>query len=186
MTNHAATATLEPTLRRHGVYIPSGRELPLGPEHRTAALCYIREGARVLLLQRKEPPFVSRWTAPGGKVRRNELPDDAVRREILEETGLTLVSPQLRLVVIESGPEPLLNWLLYVYRADAFHGRLQSGDEGPLEWVAVDDLHRVGMPDVDLIVSRYALADDGPHLLEVVFDSAERTSHLSVTPLPAL
>jgi 8-oxo-dGTP diphosphatase len=30
----------------------------------------------------------SQWSLPGGTIRRNESPDDAVRRELLEETGL--------------------------------------------------------------------------------------------------
>jgi len=41
---------------------------------------------RFLLLKRVNPPFI--WCPPGGRVRRNEDPINAVKREINEEAGL--------------------------------------------------------------------------------------------------
>ncbi|NJR69845.1 MAG: NUDIX hydrolase [Synechococcales cyanobacterium CRU_2_2] len=43
---------------------------------------------KVLLIQRKSPPFEAQWALPGGFVELQETLDEAARRELLEETGV--------------------------------------------------------------------------------------------------
>lgn len=44
---------------------------------------------KVLLIQRKGAPFRGRWAIPGGFVEMNESLEEAARRELEEETGLS-------------------------------------------------------------------------------------------------
>jgi len=46
---------------------------------------------KVLLIKRDLAPFEGRWALPGGFVRLDETVDDAARRELAEETGITRV-----------------------------------------------------------------------------------------------
>jgi len=47
-----------------------------------------QDGVSVLLIKRKYDPFKDNWAIPGGFVLENESLEEAVQRELLEETGI--------------------------------------------------------------------------------------------------
>jgi len=49
-----------------------------------------QDGVSVLLIQRKYEPFKNSWAIPGGFVLDKESLEEAVRRELQEETGITV------------------------------------------------------------------------------------------------
>ena len=54
----------------------------------TACAVVVDPAGRVLLARRRNEPFAGRWDLPGGFLDEDEHPLDALRRELVEETGL--------------------------------------------------------------------------------------------------
>ena len=60
------------------------------PKH-SASGCIIRSGKKVLFLQRKPKNYGETvWAIPAGKIEQGESPEQALKREVKEETDLDL------------------------------------------------------------------------------------------------
>ncbi|CAH8771133.1 NUDIX hydrolase [Paenibacillus dendritiformis] len=51
-------------------------------------LCLIKQGSKILLLNREKPAWMGCWNGVGGKIEKNEQPRASMLREIREETGI--------------------------------------------------------------------------------------------------
>ena len=64
-----------------------------GPSQRVVAcvgaVVHDDEG-RLLLVRRGRDPHLGRWSLPGGRVEAGESPEQAIEREVREETGLSV------------------------------------------------------------------------------------------------
>ena len=101
---------------------------------KVACLALLVESGRVLLVQRTMLPFIGQWSLPAGFVNAFELPEDAVVREVLEETGLEV--QVIRLATVLSGREhPRGADVLLVYQVERVGGDLHAGDDaGDAAW----------------------------------------------------
>lgn len=59
------------------------------PPIRGVSAIVLRRG-EVLMARRSRPPFEKLWSFPGGHIEPGEGPEEAVRRELAEETGLAV------------------------------------------------------------------------------------------------
>lgn len=165
------------------------RDLVVSNSQRPSALCYLADSGRLLMLKRRKEPFSQHWTAPGGKLEDGETPQEAVVREVWEETGFTVEKPQLRVICSESShPQDVdYNWLLFVFRADSYSGELIQSDEGELRWLPIDELHQWNLPEVDRRIMEFALNDElGPQYVKVEYTPDHQVKHLESVPLEAM
>jgi 8-oxo-dGTP diphosphatase len=120
------------------------------PEHPLLGVgALIFQGGRILLAQRGKAPLMGQWSLPGGLVETGESLENAVRREVLEETGLE-VKP---LGVVEIFERIMRNadgaaeyhYVLLDYICRVTGGTLCAGDDAcGVQWVArraLRDLH---------------------------------------------
>lgn len=66
------------------------REYPEHPLVGVGAIIIDKDRRRVLLIKRGREPALGRWSLPGGLVDVGETLTDALRREVLEETGIAV------------------------------------------------------------------------------------------------
>lgn len=80
-------------LERKGRYLIS-RQYPARPILGVGGII-VDEQDRVLLIQRGGEPLKGYWSIPGGVLETGEFLEDAIRREMLEETGLAVQPVQV-------------------------------------------------------------------------------------------
>jgi ADP-ribose pyrophosphatase YjhB (NUDIX family) len=96
---------------------------------------------RVLLARRGRDPGKGGWDLPGGFVDETEVPEDAVHREIAEETGLEVRLGAFLGHVVDRYGEDGDETLNCVYVARLASGSPTAADDvAELRWFALDEL----------------------------------------------
>ena len=120
---------------------------------KNTSLCYIEKYGKYLMLHRiKKENDVNRdkWIGIGGKFTEGESPEDCVLREAMEETGLTLHSPDYRGIVTFVSDQWETEWM-HLFTAKEFSGKLLDCDEGALQWIDKGELRKLPMWEGDQI-----------------------------------
>jgi ADP-ribose pyrophosphatase YjhB (NUDIX family) len=99
----------------------------------TASGLVVRDG-RVMLTRRAHEPYAGWWDLPGGFMDPDETPEQAVRRELLEETGLEVAVGGLVGVFPDTYGADGTPTINLFYHAEAI-----AGDERP-----ADDVTEIG------------------------------------------
>ena len=122
-----------------------GRKEPLAPgEYRLAVGIWVTDGEGNLFVTRraKEKSFApGKWENTAGHVRAGEDPEDAVVRELFEETGISVRREDVRFLGKAEPHWPYIG-LNYGVTAqfDAKDVRLQPGETDDAKWVTLDEL----------------------------------------------
>jgi len=87
------------------------------------------EGHSILLVKRKHGPFQGAWALPGGFVEYGEKTEDAVVREVFEETNIKTKIHSLIGVYSDPHRDPRGHTITIVYLIDRIDGDLCAGDD---------------------------------------------------------
>ena len=115
----------------------------------------ILEDNKILLIKRKNEPFKGKWALPGGFIEYGERVEDAVVREVLEETGLKTAIKDLIGIYSDLKRDPRGHVITVVYILNMKGGVLKAEDDAAdAKFFNINDLpelaydHKIIIKDV--------------------------------------
>jgi len=89
----------------------------------------ILKDGKILLIKRKNEPFKGIWALPGGFVEYGEKVENAVVREIFEETGLKTEIDKIFKIYSDPNRDPRGHTISIVYFLKILGGKLEGKDD---------------------------------------------------------
>ena len=116
-------------------------------------LCYPERNGKYLMLHRTKKvndENHDKWIGVGGKFEDGESPEDCMRREVLEETGLFVTAFRYRgIVTFVSDAYP--TEYMHLFTCTDWTGEARECDEGELAWIEKKKLFSLPMWEGDRI-----------------------------------
>lgn len=134
-------------------------------------LCYPERDGRYLMLHRtkkKQDENHDKWIGVGGKFEPGESPEDCMRREVLEETGLSVTAFRYR-GIITFVSDGLQTEYMHLFTCTEWNGRMTECDEGELAWVEKSRLSELHTWEGDRIFLKLLEADVPFFSLKLVY-----------------
>lgn len=103
--------------------------------------------------KKKNDPNAGKYIGVGGHFEEGESPEDCICREVLEETGLTLLSLSYRGIVTFVSDQWETEYV-HVFTSNRFEGNLHPCDEGELRWIERKKLFDYPMWEGDAVFLR--------------------------------
>jgi len=145
-------------------------------------LCYLERDGQYLMLHRvkKEHDInKDKYIGVGGHFLHGESPDECLKREVLEETGLRLTSYRARGIVTFVYGEDVVEYM-HLFTADAWEGEMKECDEGTLEWVDIDRVCDLPIWEGDKVFFRLLKEGALFFSLKLVYTKDDRLTEVTI------
>lgn len=136
-------------------------------------LAYVRDAERTLMLRRPDDPShhqAGKFNGLGGKFEAGESPEECLRREVLEESGLVVEEAVLKGFITFPDFDGLDDWYTFVYLVTRFSGTLTPSTEGELHWVQTNEVPSLPLWEGD---KHFLPWLDKPGVFSAVFEYEE-------------
>ena len=141
---------------------------------RAVSLCILETEEEYLLIRRgkeknQKEDCVNQYIPIGGKVEALETPEDAVIREVKEETGILITNAKLMGVVTETSPLPKYNWVLYIFTSKIKKQNPIECREGYFEWIKKEKVTTLPTPEIDQKIYEY-VKNNQKFIIHTIYD----------------
>lgn len=125
------------------------------PPPKLATLVYVRDGDRTLMIRRDtrpDDPHFGKWNGLGGKLEPGESPEEGMRREVREESGLEVLRADLKGVLTWPAFDGTHDWYAFCFVVHEFRGALGADPpEGSLHWVPTAEVPSLALWEGDRV-----------------------------------
>ncbi len=142
----------------------NSRRYPLRPILGVGALIF--DGDRILLVERGREPLKGQWSLPGGAVETGEQLEEAIAREVWEETGLQVKPTEIAVIferILRDGSDAAeYHYVLIDYVCEVLGGTLCAGDDSNCaRWFPLSELDELSLTAGTLAVIK-KFRESGP------------------------
>ena len=100
-----------------------------------ATLVYVKQNGKTLMLHKAKGYQTGKWNGLGGKLEPGESPEECMKREVKEESGLIVKKAALKGFLTWPNFDGEHDWYAFVYVVTEFEGEIKASDEGELHWI---------------------------------------------------
>lgn len=136
-------------------------------------MCYIENKTNQFLMlyrcKKQNDLNEGKWLGIGGHIEIGESPEEAVYREVFEETGLTLKSFTKRAIItfINNDYEELI----HLYTSNDYEGNLIECNEGELHWINKNDIFNLSLWEGDKLFLTKLINNDDYFEMKLHYDN---------------
>jgi 8-oxo-dGTP diphosphatase len=114
------------------------------------AACYLEIGGKLLLLQRAHGKLEpGKWGVPAGKLENQETPEDAAKRELFEETGISFENTQIQRLNSLYIRKPEVDYVYHLFKVQ-LNGLPEvrlSNEHQSYKWASLKDIEEMALMD---------------------------------------
>ena len=147
--------------------------------------CYCRENRSLLMVKRGGHPFIGKWALPGGFLEPDETAEQAVRRELAEETGVNADAIiQLRTFSDpHRDPRTRIVTVAYIAVLDRLPDARAGDDAADAKWFALERNVTERTDDGRNVTERGMITLRGEETLEISFETVTQKGRLTSDPV---
>ena len=112
-----------------------------------SACAIIDSNDKILITSREhKDDFSNCWEFPGGKIEKNETPEECLIRELKEEINIDVSNKCIAPIGFSSHEYEMFHIVLMLYVTRKWEGKFQVNEKNSFKWVGYGELKKHKMP----------------------------------------
>lgn len=145
----------------------------------TTGTFLLKDNKILFLVRKKKNDLIHKqgmYLPIGGHVELGESVEDCAKREVKEESGITVNSVQLAGINYFRGQKEDSDGIQYVFVSSDFEGEAVEGNEGSFEWIDMYKLDEINLYDGDRVYLKYLL-EKKFFVIDFLYNGYQLVSH---------